>query len=567
MILCGLKITHDGGVALVDDGRLVFSVEMEKLGNGKRYSSIRDLAVVPRLLGEFGYGLREVDRFVVDGWDGRISSTISVSNGGSAQSLEVAGYLEGGADSSMLTPFAGRELRIGNEVFPFESYPHVANHVLGAWCTSPFSKTRASSFVLVWDGGMFPRLYHVNGTDASISSLGPLFYLVGHAYACSAEHFGPYKKVRTATSENDLGIAGKLMAYIALGEPREDLVRAFHDLYLDRFESGTETARRYRGEIGGYGTKSEPSVAYLHDYFDEFARNPAVRRYSEEDVLTSFHTFLERLLVERLRRAVAASNLRDTPNISVAGGCALNIKWNSAIRETGMFGEVWVPPFPNDSGAAIGAACCALVQADPHAALEWDVYSGPQLDTRWTDDAGWQRRPASPAAVAEILAGGAPVVLLHGRAELGPRALGNRSILAPATEAGMKDRLNQIKNREYYRPVAPICLEDRAPEVFAPGVPDPFMLFDHDVRPEWLNRIPAVVHLDGTSRLQTLRRDSPLPTAKVLIEYEALTGIPLLCNTSANHLGCGFFPDVVSAAKWGRVDHIWFDDTLLTRMQ
>jgi carbamoyltransferase len=157
-----------------------------------------------------------------------------------------------------------------------------------------------------------------------------------------------------------------------------------------------------------------------------------------------------------------------------------------------------------------------------------------------------------------------PVVVLSGRAEIGPRALGNRSILAPATSQAMKDRLNLIKERAGYRPVAPICLTSRSAEVFEPGGADPYMLFEHRMRGDWAQRVPAIVHLDGTARLQTIDESSGSPTAGVLAEYAKLSGVPVLCNTSANLNGCGFFPDVASAARWGRTRYIGSDGTLFT---
>ena len=121
----------------------------------------------------------------------------------------------------------------------------------------------------------------------------------------------------------------------------------------------------------------------------------------------------------------------------------------------------------------------------------------------------------------------------------------------------MKQRLNDIKHREDYRPVAPICLEHRAQEIFEPGDPDPYMLFEHDVKPEWKARIPAVCHEDGTARVQTVNREQNPVVFEVLTEFERISGIPLLCNTSANRPGKGFFPDVESAMAWGKVKYIW----------
>jgi carbamoyltransferase len=130
----------------------------------------------------------------------------------------------------------------------------------------------------------------------------------------------------------------------------------------------------------------------------------------------------------------------------------------------------------------------------------------------------------------------------------------------------MKDLLNEVKQRESYRPVAPICLEEEAPRVFAPGTPDPYMLFEHVVRDGWRDRIPAVVHLDGTARLQTVGPDDGV-LRDILRAYHEASGIPVLCNTSANRTGRGFFPDLASAMAWGRIHRLWSDNILYTREQ
>jgi carbamoyltransferase len=222
-----------------------------------------------------------------------------------------------------------------------------------------------------------------------------------------------------------------------------------------------------------------------------------------------------------------------------------------------MFTEVWVPPFPNDAGSAIGTACCAIVGGSGSKALDWDVYAGPSMLPAEPLD-GWRGKKVDLGELAGVIhRTGEPVVFLHGRAELGPRALGHRSILAPATIPMMKDRLNKIKDREPYRPVAPVCLEQRAPEIFDPGTPDPYMLFDHDVKDEWRDRVPAICHLDGTARIQTVNSAQCPELVDLLTAYERLSGIPLLCNTSANRKGSGFFPDVRSAMEWGRVPRVW----------
>jgi carbamoyltransferase len=225
-----------------------------------------------------------------------------------------------------------------------------------------------------------------------------------------------------------------------------------------------------------------------------------------------------------------------------------------------------VPPFPNDSGSAIGAAALGLIAERGPVAITWNPRLGPALKPTPELPDGWRTAPCTPEELGALLhETGKPVVVLDGRAELGPRALGGRSILAAAVDREMKTVLNDVKKRESYRPVAPICLEEHAPALFSPGTPDPHMLFDHVVRPEWRDRIPAVLHLDDTARLQTVGRDDDATLRRVLVAYHERSGIPVLCNTSANLNGSGFFPDVASALAWGRVDMVWSENTLYRR--
>lgn len=542
MLICGVKTTHDGGVALIDDGRLVFSYEMEKLNNNERYSKIDDLGIVFDLLAEHGYRAEDVDHFVLDGWH----KTHKV-RGWHGQEVEVvlAPYRRGLVTNDLLQPF-----RYQVQDLEYLSFTHYAGHVASGYCSSPFSRSGEGSYVLSWDGWMFPFLYYVDPATGTAENCGPLMPLIGDSYYQLCRHFPPFDK--PLEFPHFLGLAGKIMAYIALGQPREEVIehlgqtvdRAHRDVLGDRpdddrfyqVNNGVEILRQVQKEV-------------------------AVPGVSAEDMLASIHLFLERRLVSGVRRLMADSEGRDR-NLIVVGGCGLNIKWNSALRDCGVFDQVWVPPFPNDSGSALGTACAAMLTQTDHRALEWDVYSGPAL-TPSQPLPGWSEEPCTLAELAKVLYDSdEPVVFLNGRAELGPRALGNRSILAPATSPKMKDLLNDVKDRESYRPVAPLCLEDRAPEIFSPGTPDPHMLFEHTVRPEWADRVPAIRHLDGTARLQTVNETENAAVYELLRHYERLSAVPLLCNTSANLKNSGFFPDVSSAMTWGRVGLIWSDGVL-----
>ncbi|PDT73989.1 nodulation protein NodU [Bradyrhizobium sp. C9] len=554
MRICGIKLTHDGAIAVVEDGQLVFCTEQEKRGNNPRYQSVDNLDAVVLALAEHGLDPRDIDQFVIDGWDGEIESQFQVLSGAVPIALKGAPYVERHAEG-LLDSVDGYGLILGGKVFPYKSYPHVTGHVASAYSTSPFASAGKPAFCLVWDGCIFPRLYYVEPRGARL--IASLFPMIGHAYAAAGLHFGPYRQPNRTNW--DLGIAGKLMAYIALGSVDETIVAVFQELYEKRFAADTEQARRYRADINN----AEASLAAVHDFFEASALRLTAKR--AEDVLASFHVFLERLLVREIAMVLLRhSSLPGARNLCVAGGCGLNIKWNSALRATGLFDEVWVPPFPNDSGSAIGAACSAMAAQKGFGPLKWSVYSGPALQAN-ESPSEWEAAPCTLRELAAILADNTPVIFLSGRAELGPRALGGRSILAAATSPAMKDHLNDIKRREQFRPVAPICLEDRAPEIFSPGTPDPYMLFDHQTRAEWRDKVPAIVHLDGSARLQTVARNSPHKIAELLVEFEQLTGIPLLCNTSANLHGRGFFPDAAAACHWGRVEHVWCDGMLWTK--
>lgn len=558
-ITCGLKLTHDGSVALFDGTQCVFSVEVEKLDNAPRYSPVDDLELVVRLLADFGCKPGDVDQWVVDGWDGHDTTAFAAASAGQPVEVTVAGYRELDEYPDLLRPGWYGELALPGRPVPYVSYPHLAGHVGGAYAASPFAAAGQPALVLAWDGGTFPRLYAAEPTGR-IHSLGPLFPLVGHAYATSAHHFGPYRRSDDAVSVDDLSVAGKLMAYIALGTPRDTIQDVTAATYRAHFEDGP-LAEAHRTAIGGWGSNAEPSLRYLHAFFRDLRSRLA--EHDDEDVLASFHQFVEDLLVERV---TAAARKQGGPhNLCIVGGCALNIKWNSALRRQPEFTDVWVPPFPNDSGSAFGTAAAHLMATTGTAAVDWSVRMGPDLLPAGVLRDGWTATACTPERLgARLHATGEPVVLLDGRAEVGPRALGGRSIVAAATDPATKDLLNDVKLREPYRPVAPICPVQDAPAIFDPGRPDPYMLFDHRVRPEWVDRIPAVVHLDGTARLQTVAPEEPVLT-RVLGAYKRASGIPVLCNTSANFRGRGFFPDVDSALEWGRIGAVWSGGTLYTQ--
>jgi carbamoyltransferase len=552
-VVCGLKLTHDGAVAVVAGGRLRFSTEAEKVGNAPRHSRFERTTQIVDEIRCNGLDPAEVSHLAVDGWAPRAdgSSFVALRDDlGRLRPVRTAGYQDDpDLPEGPVEPVPGHGLPRWPLPGSFASYPHSIGHLFASYCTSPYAAAGRPALVLVWDGGMPPHLYRYHPDGCTLRRIGPVAGISGGLYPVFASHFRPFRVDRRSPDpdrrfgmEALLPVSGKAMAYAAYGKPDEDAVGV-----LERVTADLPPADRH---------------LRMYTWSREALRRLAPLGLSDATVLASFQEYLFRVLLAGLEAALhRAPELAGLP-LCLSGGCHLNIKWNSGLRASGRFEDVWVPPFPNDAGSAIGAACAELVRLTGQSVVEWSEFRGPELRWDGVVPDGWVSRSCDVAGLAELLhREQEPVVVLSGRAELGPRALGHRSIIAPATRAGMRDTLNRLKRRESYRPVAPICLEEHAREVFAPGTRDPYMLFDHDVRAEWLDRVPAVVHVDGGARLQTVDAGNQ-PTYQLLREYHRISGIPVLCNTSANLPGSGFFPDPGSAMAWGQTRFVWSDGTL-----
>jgi carbamoyltransferase len=277
-------------------------------------------------------------------------------------------------------------------------------------------------------------------------------------------------------------------------------------------------------------------------------------------------------LVRRVKRKAPYDKL------CIAGGVALNCVTNELIRQSGEFAEVFIPSAPHDAGTAIGAALlvhCAKNKRPPQRG-----YSTPYLGPSFTRSdilaavktAGLKaRRSKSPARdAAEMIADGKIVAWFQGRMEFGPRALGNRSLLADPRRPDMRNILNQkVKHREDFRPFAPSVMAEHADEWFEIGTRSAsheFMLFAPGVKPERRARIPAVVHQDGTARVQLVSRDLNPRFHELLSRFFEKTGVPMVVNTSFNDsepIVCTPTDAIVTFRKSG-IDALIMDDVVLT---
>lgn len=551
MRILGIKLTHNAAVACIEDGRLLFSTELEKIDNRPRYTPVEALSDVETILDR--EGIRIDDRptyLVIDGWKQGI-----VRRGGT---FLVAPYHEGdtvgefaNAWGSLTRMSSGQRIYLQGMDRHYASTTHVGGHVVGAYAMSPYAAQHQPANVLVMDGGVNPRLYRVDpGSLDPVRFLGHVHHLYGIVYGIMGYYFGPYK-VDVPLDGPAFGNRewpGKLMAYLADGVIQGDLLEFIDDWYggWSRHIDSMDPTR-----VMGYNQTGMPEHALMNSLV-EIARTLNI---SDKDVLRTLHEFLETLLAEKTFELA----LPELPLVFV-GGSALNIKWNSALRM--YFPNMFVPPCADDSGSAIGAAALFRAMMGGSWHLDWNVYAGPRLlASRARED--WQRMDCSVFNLANELhvRPDEPIVVLYGRAEIGPRALGHRSILMNPRGRHAQRRLNEIKGREGFRPVAPMCLEEYAPDYFEPGTYDPYMLFDHKtIGPT--GDLREVTHTDGSARLQTVGIHSSAFLFELLSEFYERSGCPVLINTSANRNGAGFFPDVRSAMEWGHVKKIWADGVL-----
>ncbi len=389
----------------------------------------------------------------------------------------------------------------------------VAHHVAHA-ASAALAAPYPTSSVLVLDGRGETASHlagRSHGGDLEVLAAQQLPHSLGLLYEEVTEHLG----FRRSFDEY------KVMAMASHGEP----------LFLE------ELRRLVRPtEDGGFRVEPIEWAAFVK------------RRLGDEDwtcdhanLAASVQIRLEEVVLDLARWLHARTGDR---HLTMAGGVALNCVANSRLAAEGPFDHVWVQPAAGDAGTALGGALFVAGRlGDPVAPMP-----GAALGREWTDDEleAWlataalaYERPADIAtAVAEVLAADGIVAWFQGRSEYGPRALGHRSLLADPRHLDNLRRLNEVKGREQFRPVAPMVPAERAADIFEGGpLPSPYMLFVHRVRPGWSERIPAVVHVDGTARAQTVdRHDEPL-VHRLLEEFGRRTGVPVLVNTSLNTAG------------------------------
>lgn len=415
---------------------------------------------------------------------------------------------------------------------------HQVAHAATAVYTSPFEEC----VVMVIDGyseGTALSFFHYTGDDFELLHQEDPGVSLGLLYAAVTQFcgFDPYQ-----------GEEWKVMGLAAYGQHRDEL----HDFFAERLVvDGLSLSYRAPGGRG---------KAFDSGAWEELERRAGgFRQPGDPDVLAAadlahnFQACFEETVVALARNA---SRLGLSTNLAFAGGCALNSATNGALVDRTGFERLHVPCAPGDDGNALGVVLHGryTVLGEPRVPEVMSPYLGSSLDpevVRETLELGGARyRVAADddelcREVAKMLADGELVAWVQGRAEFGPRALGNRSILADPRSADMKDRINsRVKFREPYRPFAPSILEAAGPEWFDDYQPSPYMERTRTFRQEVRDRVPAVVHEDGTGRLQSVGDDWNPLFAGLLRAFEEEAGVPVLLNTSFNVMGRPIVHDI-----------------------
>ena len=545
MHILGINAYHgNASAAIVSDGRLVAAVEEERF-NRVKYAAGFPSAAIRYCLSEAGITLSEVDHIAIprNPW-ARLGTKLWYAMKMPSFARERARVLARfvGIPEALAQAFDVAPEKIRAQYHRIE---HHQAHLASAFFVSPFEQAALLSAdglgdfaSTMWGVGRGNRM-QIDGAIAFPHSLGMY-------YTAVSQYLG-FRK---------FGDEYKVMGLAAYGEPAyldefRHIVRTNGGtgfrLGLDYFQhhrTGPEMTWRDAGKTPELGTM-------FSDYMAERlgpARDPAAPvEKAHRDGAASLQARLEEVFFEMLRSLHARTKQKA---VCLAGGVAFNCVANGKIFDETPFEQIFVQPAAGDAGLAVGAAYFVHHQilGEPRSFVMEHAYWGPsytQEQIRSAVDASHLRGEGMEISqlpeeviakeAAKDIAAGKILGWFQGRAEWGPRALGNRSIVADPRRPDMKDILNaRIKHREMFRPFAPSILAEATNEYFEKSYPSPFMTQAYSVRTEKRSTIPAPTHVDGTGRLQTVTQDANPRYWRLIREFGNLTGVPVVLNTSFN---------------------------------
>lgn len=502
---------HDGGVSLIVDGKLLFSVEEEKLICKRHAYDTLPLESIKTCLNYGNITMDDIDRVVI-GWDYE-------------KLYEMLGK-----------KFISKE-EMSKALFNDEKYAdkieyltHHQAHAYSAFIPSNYDK----ALVLIVDGQgeyMGTSVYLADRNSKNLKLLMETPVSLGYFYTGITKQIG-FKG----------GEEGKTMGLASYGEPTyvEELRKLIN---LD--ENGNINCAFHIDKVGKDEEKAslEKWKELLSNIIPK--RNGKIIEVTEgilpyANLAKSSQVILEEIMCGLIKKYVKETGVHD---VCIAGGVGLNCPTSSAVENMDEVSRVFVQPAANDGGISLGAAIKGAIDLGDDVKIEMIPYLGPEYSNKEIEkalkekDYNYDEFDNIEEVIARLLAEGKIVANYQGRLELGPRALGNRSLLASPEKYEMLVRMNELKGREVWRPLAPAVMYDKQETVFDSDIFSPHMTKNFKVLNEMKDRLQAITHVDGTARIQSVTKEYNELFYNIINEFYKLTGIPVVINTSFNVKG------------------------------
>lgn len=530
---------HDGGATLLIDGKLVSAVEEEKLIGFRHAYDTLPIESINYVLETNGLKLDDIDIISV-GWD--------------------YPYLYSLINQKFISKEEFSKTIFGTEKYAnkIEYVKHHDAHAASAFYPSNYK----DAIVLIVDGQgeiMGTSLYIAENYKIKEKIMETPVSL-GYFYSAITEHIG-----------FDCGEEGKTMGLASYGKPvyaeaLKKLINIDEEGNLNcvfRVEKSSkdeedETIDKWHEFLDLIIARREGKIVSITDDIKPYA-----------DLAASVQTVIGEIIVGLIKNAYDKYKIK---NVVIAGGVGLNCPTNSMVENMPCIENVFVQPAANDGGISLGAALHVASENEEKLNIEMSAYLGPS----YTDEqilqainktgASYIKMTNRSKQIAELLSKDCIVANYHGKLEFGPRALGNRSLLANPKEYEMLIRMNHLKGREVWRPLAPIVLFDEQKNWFDYDKESLYMIKNCLVNMSNKDKIKAVTHVDNTARIQSVTKESNLQLYDILEEFYKLTGIPVLINTSFNIKGCPIVnnpADALYSVKEMNLDYLAIGDYLV----
>ena len=505
-IVIGLSLGHDGAIALVKDGRLVAAIARERVSRVKKQTGV-SRAELDYVLDFAGVGMADITAVAFAAYHYAPDNYIKLYlPDGQEVTHHLFDHPSGVFTQQLQTQIDGRRV-------PAIFVQHHLSHCASTFYTSPFE--RAACFSL--DSSMLrPEACSIfaYGSELEVHPLYCPGLMIGNAYNIFTSKLGLGDGLFKAGTTMGLASYGQILPMA-----RENWQRYGQSYYARAFQ--------------------ENDFIFIDQMWSELSGLPPHQGFSKEqsdkqpamDIAASLQFVFEETIVQAAQALYDKTKNFSDGNLCLSGGSFLNCNTNSAILDRTEFANVHLFPGCGDDGTAVGAALYVahhLMKAPrrPYEPEEIAYLGRSYPETELGE-------PLNFDVVIETIADGGVVGWFQGRSEFGPRALGNRSILADPRNPGMRDHINNnVKRREWFRPFAPMVMEEHVAEWFEFDRPSPFMLFTAAVREP--DRLPAISHVDGSARIQTVSPTSNPRIYELLKRFKAVTGVPVLLNTSLN---------------------------------